>query len=123
MSIHNVQRTSNRTHNHPTNNEGDENVWKQPTIPFDIASSDAEPVQPSAAKEELKENQEDTKFRLICSLIKPNHHLINPVRQEAGEDQADDGTDESSCIEVAGVDFIKPQWWSQKHRGQNHTDK
>lgn len=81
MGIDNVQRTGNGPHHHSHDHEPQENRRDDPPmgIRSNVIGDNAKAIQPSTAKNQLEEDQQNPKFGLVSSLVPFDHHASHQV--------------------------------------------
>lgn len=120
VGVHDVQRAAHGPHHHARDFEGEKHVRHEPPVPPHILRRDPEPVKPHAPKHQLRGDQHDAELRFIDPFVLSNHEFCGPVRQQAGDDEADDGADERTGVLFRKEESPQSELFLPFHDGERH---
>ena len=107
MGVDDVERARDGAHDHADDDEAEEDVRDQPAVSTDIGGGDAEAVEADAREDEHGKDEQDAEFGFIFPPVPADHDSVDPVAQQAGEDESDHAADEGARVEVAGAHFVE----------------
>lgn len=107
MSINDIQGRRHSTNDHPRNLEAEEEIRPEPSILGDVVTGDAEAVDAGAAKDELRDDEDDAEFRFVFAAVASSEHTSGPVGQHARDGKAQDRPDEGAPVQIAGPLFVE----------------
>lgn len=123
VGVDDVERAGDGAHDHADDDEAEEDVRDQPAVSADVGGGDAEAVEADAREDEHGKHEQDAEFRFVFPLVPPDHGSVDPVAQEAREDESNDAADEGARVQVAGAYFVEEEGWAEEDDGDHGPDE
>lgn len=105
---------SYRSNHHAHDFEAEKYNGQDPVVLVECRGGDAKAIETQTTKDELRNDEDETKLGLVDTPVSARHGFGTPVGEQRCEQEAKEGTDECARVRVTSLHLVPEQ------RGTNH---